>query len=145
MGSDAMILVFWMLSFKPTFPLSYFAFIKRLFSSSLLSFFFFFFFLFFTLQYCIGFAIHWHESSTGVHEFPILKPLPPPTPYHLSVSSPCTSPKHPVSCIEHRLAIRFLHYGIHVSMAVRFLTARPPREAPTEVFQGSEWHILIYN
>ena len=22
-----------------------------------------------TLQYCIGFAIHWHESATGVHEF----------------------------------------------------------------------------
>ena len=37
MGSDAMILVFWMLSFKPTFPLSSFTFIKRLFSSSLLS------------------------------------------------------------------------------------------------------------
>ena len=35
MGSDAMILVFWVLSFKPTFLLSYFTFIKRLFSSSL--------------------------------------------------------------------------------------------------------------
>ena len=34
-GPDAMILVFWMLSFKPTFSLSYFTFIKRLFSSSL--------------------------------------------------------------------------------------------------------------
>ena len=34
MGPDAMILVFWMLSFKPTFLLS-FIFIKRLFSSSL--------------------------------------------------------------------------------------------------------------
>ena len=33
---DAMILVFWMLSFKPTFPLSSFTFIKRLFSFSLL-------------------------------------------------------------------------------------------------------------
>ena len=22
---------------------------------------------FFTLQYCIGFAIHWHESAMGVH------------------------------------------------------------------------------
>ena len=42
--------------------------------------------------------------------------LPPPTPYHLSGSSPCTSPKHPVSCIEHRLAIHFLHDSIHVSM-----------------------------
>ena len=35
MGLDAMILVFWMLSFKPTFSLSFFTFIKRLFSSSL--------------------------------------------------------------------------------------------------------------
>ena len=35
MGPDAMILVFWMLSFKTTFLLSSFTFIKRLFSSSL--------------------------------------------------------------------------------------------------------------
>ena len=33
-GPDAMILVFWMLSFKPNFSLSSFTFIKRLFSSS---------------------------------------------------------------------------------------------------------------
>ena len=37
MGPDAMILVFWMLSFKSTFSLSSFTFIKRLFSSSSLS------------------------------------------------------------------------------------------------------------
>ena len=37
MGPDAMILVFWMLQFKPTFSLSSFTFIKRLFSSSSLS------------------------------------------------------------------------------------------------------------
>ena len=36
-GLDAMILVFWMLSFKPTFSLFFFTLIKRLFSSSLLS------------------------------------------------------------------------------------------------------------
>ena len=35
-GTDAMIFVFWMFSFKPTFSLSSFTFIKRLFSSSLL-------------------------------------------------------------------------------------------------------------
>ena len=35
MGLGAMILVFWMLSFKPVFPLSSYTFIKRLFSSSL--------------------------------------------------------------------------------------------------------------
>ena len=37
MGPDTMILVFWMLSFKPIFSLSFFNFIKRLFSSSSLS------------------------------------------------------------------------------------------------------------
>jgi len=34
MGPDAMIFIFWMLSFKPTFSLSSFTFIKRLFGSS---------------------------------------------------------------------------------------------------------------
>ena len=33
-GTDAMILIFWMLNFKPSFSLSSFTFIKRLFSSS---------------------------------------------------------------------------------------------------------------
>ena len=37
MGPDAMIFVFWMLSFKPTFSLSSLTFIKRLFSPSSLS------------------------------------------------------------------------------------------------------------
>ena len=37
MGPDAMIFVFWMLSFKPTFSLSSYTFINRLFSSSSLS------------------------------------------------------------------------------------------------------------
>ena len=37
MGPDAIIFVFWMLSFKPAFSLSHFTFFKRLFSSSSLS------------------------------------------------------------------------------------------------------------
>ena len=57
-------------------------------------------------------------------------PLPPPTPYHLSGSSLYTSPKHPVSCIEHRLAIRFLHDSIHVSMP--FSQIIPPSLSPSE-------------
>ena len=35
MGPDAMILLYWMLSFKPAFSLSFFTFIKKLFSSTL--------------------------------------------------------------------------------------------------------------
>ena len=57
-------------------------------------------------------------------------PLPPPTPYHLSGSSQCTSPKHRVSCIKHRLAIRFLHDSIPVSMP--FSQIIPPSPSPSE-------------
>ena len=57
-------------------------------------------------------------------------PLPPLSPYHLSGSSQCTSPKHPVSCIEPRLAIHFLYDIIHVSMP--FSQIIPPLPSPTE-------------
>ena len=42
--------------------------------------------------------------------------LPPPSPFHPSGSSQCTSPKHPVSCIELGLATRFIHDILHVSI-----------------------------
>ena len=56
--------------------------------------------------------------------------LPPPSPYHLSGSSQCTSPKHPVSCVKPGLVIRFIYYITHVSMP--FFQIIPPSPSPTE-------------
>ena len=56
--------------------------------------------------------------------------LLPPTPYHSSGSSQCTSPKHPASCIEPGLATHFIHDIIHVSMP--FSQIFPPSPSSTE-------------
>ena len=55
--------------------------------------------------------------------------LPPPSLKHPSGSSQCTSPKHPVSCIELGLAIRFIYVIIHVSMP--FFQIIPPSPSQT--------------
>ena len=81
------------------------------------SYFIFFSFIYlFSLQYCIGFAIHWHESAMGVHVFPILNPPPTSVPIPSLWFIPCTIREHPVSCIEPWLAIRFTYDNLHVSM-----------------------------
>ena len=93
-----------------------------------------FLFLIFTL-FCFT-ILHWFcHALTWIHHGCIWVPNPeplshPPIPYHLSGSSPCTSPKHPISCIEHRLAIRLLHDSIHVLMP--FSQIIPPSPSPTE-------------
>ena len=56
--------------------------------------------------------------------------LPPASPYHPSGSSQCTSPKHPVSCIEPGLETHFIYDIIHISMP--FSQIFPPSPSPTE-------------
>ena len=71
--------------------------------------------------------LYWfcHTSATGIHVFPILN--------HPFGSSQCTSPKHPVSCIEPGLAIPFLYDIIHVSMPFsQIIPPSPLPQSPTD-------------
>ena len=61
---------------------------------------------------------------------PSWTPLPPLSSYHPSGSSQCTSPEHPVSCIESGLVIHFTCDIIHVSMP--FSQIIPPSPSLTE-------------
>ena len=83
-----------------------------------------------TLQYCIGFAIHHHESATGVHVFPILNP--PPT--ALPIPSSLGHPSAPAPCILYpasNLEWRFVSHMIYISMPFSqiILPSPPPTES----------------
>ena len=96
-----------------------------------MSFFLFLFLIYlFTLQYCIGFAIHWHEFTMGVQVFPILNPPSTSLPITSLWSSQCTSPKHPVSYIKPGLVIHFTCDNLHVSMPFSHIIQ--PSPSPTE-------------
>ena len=90
--------------------------------------FFLFYFIFKLYNIVLVFSKYRNESATGIHVFPILNP--PPSPYHPFGSSQCTSPKHPVLCIEPGLVTHFVHDIIHVSMP--FSQIIPPSPSPTE-------------
>jgi len=109
-------------------------------------FYFFILFYFLTLQYCIGFAIYQHESTTGIHVFPILNPppssLPVPSLWVVPVHQPQASsimhrtwtgdsfhiwyytcfnailPNHPTISLSHRVQKTVLY--ISASFAVSY-------------------------
>ena len=102
----------------------------------------FFLVYFFTLQYCIGFARHWHEYGLGVHVFPVLNPSPTSLPSHLLGSSQCTSPEHPVSCLKPGLVIYFTWDNLHVLMPFSHIIPHSP--SPTETKRLYLFHCLTY-
>ena len=109
-------------------------------------------FVYFTLQYCIGFAIHWPESAMSVHVFPILHPPPPsfpiPSLWVIPVHQPRAScimpqtwtgnsfhiwyytcfnailPNHPTLAVSHRVQKTVLY--ICVSFAVSHIRSSLP-------------------
>ena len=86
--------------------------------------------LLFTLQYCIGFAIHQHASATGVHVFPILNPPPTSLPIPPLWVIPVHQPQ--ASCILHQTwtGDSFLIWYYTCFNAI--LPNHPPPPSPTE-------------
>ena len=91
------------------------------------------FFFFLKANYFI--MLYWFchtltSTCHSVHVFPILNPPPTSLPIPSLWVIQCTSPEHPVSCIEPGLAIHFTYDNIHVSMP--FSQIIPPSPSPTE-------------
>ena len=101
--------------------------------------FFFFFFLFIFFKFYFIFKLYiivlvLPNIKMNLPQVYMCSPswtlLPPPSPYHPSGSPQCTSPRHPVSCIEPGLATRFIYDILHVSMP--FSQIFPPSPSPTK-------------
>ena len=92
-----------------------------------LFYFLFYLFIYFTFQYFTYIDMNLPQMYMCSPSWTLFQP---PSPYHPSGSSQCTSPKHPVSCIEPGLVIHFTYDIIHVSMP--FSQIIPPSPFPTE-------------
>ena len=82
-----------------------------------------------TLQNCGGFCHPWISHGCTCDPHPELPSHLPPHPIPQGHPK-CTSPEHPVSCIEPGLAICFTCDNIHVSMLISQII--PPSPSPTE-------------
>ena len=118
--------------------------------------FFLFFYYFFSLYNIVLVLPYINMHPLRVYTCsPSWTPLPPPSPYHHSGSSQCTSPKLPVSCIEPGLAIHFLYDIIHVlmpfSQIIPTSTTESKRLFYTSVFlllsriQGCRYHLSKFH
>ena len=92
-----------------------------------------FFSFFFTLQYCIGFAIHQHESTTGVHVFLILN-LPPHTIPLGHPSAPAPSFLYPALNLDWR----FISY-----MILYMFWCHSPKSSPLHRVQKTVLYICV--
>ena len=116
------------------YEMNVYTFLLLLFFESLYVFFFFFWFYFSFKLYNIVLVLP--NIKMNPPQVYLCSPswtlLPPPSPYPPSGSSQCTSPKHPVSCIEPGLATHFIHGIIHVSMPFSQISPPSPSPSPTE-------------
>ena len=83
-----------------------------------------------TLQYCIGFAIHQHESATGVHMFPILNPLSYLPPHTIPLGHP-SAPAPSILYHASNLDWQFVSYMI-LYMFQCHSPKSSPAPSPTE-------------
>ena len=89
-----------------------------------------------TLQYCIGFAIHQHESATGVHVFPILNPPSHLTPHTIPLghpSAPAPRILYPVSNLDWQ----FISYMILYMFYCHSPKLSPPTTESKRLFYTS--------
>ena len=83
------------------------------------------------MQYCVGFAIHQHESTTGIHMFPILNPpsssLPVP-----SLLGRLSAPAPSIQYHASNLDWRFVSYMTLYIFQCHSPKSSHPRPLPTE-------------
>ena len=108
----------------------------------------FFFFLIFKLYIIVLFLPNIKMNPPQVYMCsPSWTLLPPPTPFHPSGSSQCTSPKHPVLCIEPESPLYCKEIQpVHPKEDQSWIfVGRTDAEAETPILVAVFWHIYWKN